>query len=67
MEKCQFFDGETAQDIAEILEFFAEEHARIHQNDPQPEPNYDEISMAYERYEDALFCQNNAWQSLYLW
>ena len=60
MEKCQFFDGETAQDIAEINVFLAEEWNRIHQNDPQPEPNYDEISMAYERYEDALFCANNA-------
>ena len=63
MEKCQFFDGETAQDIAEIHQFLAEEWARIHQNDPHPipnEPNYDELSMAYERYEDALFCANNA-------
>ena len=60
MNECQFFDGETAQDIAEIQVFLAEEWTRIHQNDPVSEPNYDELSMAYERYEDALFCQNNA-------
>jgi len=60
MEKCQFFDGETAQDINEINEFLAEEWTRIHQNDPQTEPNYDEISMAYEQWDDSLFCANNA-------
>jgi hypothetical protein len=41
----------------------AEEWTRIHQNDPQPQPsdeNYDELSMAYERYDDAMFVANNA-------
>ena len=60
MDVCQFFDGETAQDIVEIQVFLAEEWARIHKNDPVSEPNYDELSMAYERYDDALFCANNA-------
>lgn len=60
MDKCQYFDGETAQDLAEIPTFLAEEWNRIHQNDEQPEPNYDEISMAYERWDDALFVANNA-------
>ena len=63
MDVCQFFDGETAQDIAEIHVFLAEEWDRIHQNDSQPtpnEPNYDELSMAYERYDDAMFVANNA-------
>ena len=60
MEKCQYFDGETAQDLVEIPTFLAEEWFRIHQNDPQPEPNYDEISMAYEKYDDAILVANNA-------
>ena len=63
MEKCQYFDGETTQDLVEIPVFLAEEWTRIHQNDPLPqpdEPNYDEISMAYEWYDDALFVANNA-------
>jgi hypothetical protein len=62
MEKCQFFDGETAQDIVEIQEFLAEEWTRVHQNDPLPTPsdeNYDELSAAYERYDDAMFVANN--------
>lgn len=63
MEKCQYFDCETAQDLVEISTFLTEEWTRIHQNDPLPqpdEPNYDEISMAYEWYDDALFVANNA-------
>ena len=63
MKKCQYFDGETDQDLAEIPTFLAEEWTRIHQNDAQiqpDEPNYDEISMAYEWYDDALFVANNA-------
>jgi hypothetical protein len=60
MDQCQFFDGETVQDIAEISQFLAEEWTRIHQNDPQPQPNYDELSMAYERYDDAMVVANNA-------
>jgi len=60
---CQFFDGETAQDVAEIHEFLAEEWTRIHQNDAELQPsdeNYDELSAAYERYDDAMFVANNA-------
>jgi len=63
MENCQFFDGETAQDVAEIKEFLSEEWTRIHQNDTLPQPsdeNYDELSIAYERYDDAMFVANNA-------
>ena len=60
MEKCQYFDGETAEDLVEIPTFLAEEWSRIHQNDAQPEPNYDEISMAYEWYDDAILIANNA-------
>jgi hypothetical protein len=59
-EKCQNFDTEIDTNSTEIQQFLWEEWTRIHQNDPQPEPNYDEISMAYEQMDDALFCQNNA-------
>lgn len=60
MEKRQDFDTQIDTNSPEIQQFLAEEWARIHQNDPQPEPNYDELSMAYERYDDAIFVANNA-------
>lgn len=63
MEKCQNFDNQINSDLPEIQQFLAEEWTRIHQNDPLPQPddiNYDEISMAYDVYEDALFIANNA-------
>ena len=69
MENRQYFDTQIDTNSAEIQEFLAEEWTRIHQNDPLPqpdEPNYDEISMAYEWYDDALFVANNAWQALNL-
>jgi hypothetical protein len=59
-EKRQNFDTEIDTNSPEIQQFLAEEWTRIHQTDPQPEPNYDELSMAYEKWDDALFCQNNA-------
>ncbi|NDB57441.1 hypothetical protein EB001_03240 [bacterium] len=59
-EKRQDFDTQIDTNSPEIQQFLAEEWTRIHQNDPQPEPNYDEISMAYERYDDAMVVANNA-------
>jgi len=59
-EKCQNFDTEIDTNSPEIQQFLWEEWTRIHQNDPQPEPNYDELSMAYEHYDDAMIVANNA-------
>jgi len=59
-EKRQDFDTQVDTNSPEIQQFLVEEWTRIHQNDPQPEPNYDELSMAYERYDDAMFVANNA-------
>ena len=60
MENRQYFDTQIDTNSLEIQQFLAEEWFRIHQNDPQPEPNYDEISMAYEKYDDAILVANNA-------
>jgi len=63
MDKRQDFDTQIDTNSPEIQQFLAEEWTRIHQNDPLPQPsdeNYDELSMAYERYDDAMFVANNA-------
>jgi len=60
MEKRQDFDNQVDTNSPEIQQFLAEEWTRIHQNDQQPQPNYDELSMAYERYDDAMIVANNA-------
>jgi hypothetical protein len=59
-EKRQNFDIQVDTNSPEIQQFLAEEWTRIHQNDPQPQPNYDELSMAYEQYNDAMIVANNA-------